>query len=265
MVIRTSLFGAFIALFLVGPTWAAFTAEEQLPNLNQAAPSDVHVQERVVQGQRRFELGFASATANIGAGPLTIHGYRSAGQRDMTVDQLVTRPNSTPLQVRSVGVMRYVVNPDHHHWHFLGFASYELRHAGALKARAGSDQKTGFCLGDRYRVRNARKLPGVAPFPEQGDQCGLGKPGLSGLFAGISVGWGDRYGAYLEGQYIDITRLPPGRYTLVHTANPEHTLRESDYSDNSASVSLRIDWPHGWSERPTVKVLARCQETPECG
>ena len=183
----------------------------------------------------------------------------------MTVDQLVTRTDGSSRQIRSVGVMRYVVHPDHHHWHFLGFASYELRRAGAIKVRIGRDQKTGFCLGDRYAVRNAKKLPGFSPFPEQADQCGLGQPGLKGLFAGISVGWGDRYRAYLEGQYIDITRIPAGRYTLVHTANPDHTLEESDYSDNSASTSLRIDWPHGWDDMPTVKVLRRCQETAECG
>lgn len=263
--IRTSLFGAFIALFLVGPAWGALGVQDQLPDLNQAAPREINVQERVVRGQRRFLLGFDSATGNLGAGPLTVYGYRRGGQPDMTVDQLVSRTDGSSRQNRSVGVMRYAVHPDHRHWHFLGFASYELRRAGVLKARVGSDQKTGFCLGDRYQVRNARKLPGFSPFPEQADQCGLGAPRLRGLFAGISVGYGDRYGAYLEGQYIDITRLPPGRYTLVHTANPDRALEESDYSDNSASAAIRIEWPRGWSNKPTVKVLARCQETAECG
>src|SRR5215210_4000775 len=102
MVIRTSLFSAFFALFLVAPAWAALTGDERLPNLNQAAPREVHAEERVVRGQRRFELGFDSATGNIGAGPLTIHGYRPPGQRDMTVDQLVARSDGTSRQIRSV-------------------------------------------------------------------------------------------------------------------------------------------------------------------
>lgn len=264
--IGKSLFSVLVALFVLGPAYAAFSAQEQLPNLNQVAPRQIYVKERIVDGRTRFELGFDSATGNVGTGPLTVHGFRrNPGDTDMQVDQLVARSDGTARQIRAVGVMRYVVHPDHHHWHFLGFARYELRAAGKTKARSRSDRKTGFCLGDRYKVRNAAKLPDFTPFPEQGDECGLGQPKLSGLFAGISVGYGDRYGAYLEGQYIDITGLPPGRYTLVHTVNPDGALLESDYTDNSASAAIRLAWPNGRHKRPTVRVLARCQETPECG
>lgn len=265
MSIRKSHLCALLALLVVAPVPAARAAEDRLPDLNQAAPRDVQVQETIVGGKRRFRLGFDSAAGNLGAGPLTVHGYRTGAARDMQVDQLITRSDGSSRQVRDVGVMSYAVHPDHDHWHFLGFERYELRRAGTLRARVGSDRKTGFCLGDRYPVRNARLLAGYSPFPEQADQCGLGQPRLRGLFAGISVGWADRYAAYLEGQYIDITRLAPGRYTLVHTTNPDRKLVESDYSDNSASVLLRIDWPRGWSAKPTVKVLSRCQERPVCG
>lgn len=265
MSIRKSILCASFALLAVAPAPTARAADDRLPDLNQAAPRDVQVQEAVVNGQRRFRLGFDSAAGNVGTGPLTVYGHRSAGQRDMVVDQLITQTDGSSRQVRGVGVMSYAIHPDHDHWHFVGFERYELRRAGSLRARVGSDRKTGFCLGDRYRVRNQKLIPGFSPFPEQADQCGLGQPELTGLFAGISVGWGDRYAAYLEGQYIDITRLPPGRYTLVHTANPDRRLVESDYADNSASVLLRVDWPEGWSAKPAVKVLARCQETPVCG
>ena len=265
MLIRTSTIGALLALLLVAPATAAPAVEDRLPNLNQAAPREVRVDEQIVGGRPRFRLGFDSATGNVGTGPLTVHGYRTGPSRDMTVDQLITQSDGSSRQVRGVGVMSYAVHPDHDHWHFLGFERYELRRAGTLRTRVRSDRKTGFCLGDRYTVRNARLLAGFSPFPEQADQCGLGQPGLRGLFAGISVGWGDRYSAYLEGQFIDVTRLPPGRYTLVHTTNPDGSLVESDYSDNSASVLLRIDWPNGWSAKPAIKVLARCQEKPVCG
>jgi hypothetical protein len=253
-----------VALFVLGPAYAAWSADEQLPNLNQVAPRQVYVKARTVDGRERFELGFDAATGNVGEGPLTIHGFRRKGDEDMRVDQLVARADGSSRQIRAVGVMKFVVHPDHNHWHFQGFARYELRAAGATKARARRDRKTGFCLGDRYEVRNAQKLPNFTPFPQQADQCGLGQPTLGGLFAGISVGYGDRYGAFIEGQYIDISGLPAGRYTLVHTANPDGTLAESDYTDNSASVALRLTYPNGPREKPAVKILARCQEKAVC-
>jgi hypothetical protein len=263
LVIRKSLFGALLALMLIGPAPAG-AADDRLPNLRQEAPRDIHVEGRLVDGQRRFRLGFDSAAGNVGTGPLTIHGFRKASAPEMSVDQLITQSDGSSRVVRGVGVMSYVVHPDHHHWHFLGFERYELRRVGPVPGRVRSDRKTGFCLGDRYKLPGARRLTFFSPFPEQADQCGLGQPGLRGLFAGISVGWGDRYSAYLEGQFIDITRLPPGRYRLVHTANPDHRLVESDYGDNSGSVLLRLSWPHGWQTKPAVTVLATCEETPTC-
>jgi hypothetical protein len=263
--IRKSAFIALVALFVFGPAYAAWSADDQLPNLNQVAPRQVYVKEVRVAGSQRFRLGFDAATGNVGEGPLTIHGFRrDRGDDEMRVDQLVAQADGTSRQIRAVGVMRFIVHPDHNHWHFQGFARYELRAAGATKARARTDRKTGFCLGDRYRVRNASRLPNFAPFPAQADQCGLGQPTLSGLFSGISVGYGDRYGAFLEGQYIDVTGLPPGRYTLVHTANPDGALLESDYTDNSASVALRLSYPDGRRAAPAVKILARCQEKAVC-
>jgi hypothetical protein len=252
-------------LVAAAPASAAPAGSDLLPNLNQAAPRELHVDQHFVNGQKRFRLGFDSATGNVGTGPLTVHGFRTASAPQMSVDQLITEADGSSRQVRGVGVMSYVVHPDHHHWHFLGFERYALRRVGPGAGLVRSDRKTGFCLGDRYKVRHAKRLTNFVPFPVQADQCGLGQPNLLGLFAGISVGWGDRYGAYLEGQYIDITRLPPGRYRLVHTANPDHRLVESDYSDNSASVLFRLDWPDGWESKPTIDVLARCQERPDCG
>ena len=263
--IRKSLFTALVLAFVFGPAYAAWSADEQLPNLNQVAPRQVYVQQVTVDGRKRFRLGFDAATGNVGPGPLTIHGFRRDRRRDeMQVDQIVARADGTSRQVRAVGVMKFVVHPDHNHWHFQGFARYELHAAGRIKARARRDRKTGFCLGDRYAVRNAPKLPNFTPFPQQADQCGLGQPRLSGLFAGISVGYGDRYGAFIEGQYIDVTGLPAGRYTLVHTANPDGTLLESDYSDNSASAALRLSYPNGRGSMPAVRILARCQEKAVC-
>jgi hypothetical protein len=56
----------------------------------------------------------------------------------------------------------------------------------------------------------------------------------------LSVGWGDRYGASTNLQWIDITGLPNGKYTLTATADPGDFLQESNYSNNSVSAVLNI-------------------------
>ena len=54
----------------------------------------------------------------------------------------------------------------------------------------------------------------------------------------------------LEGQSIDITGLPAGRYVLRHRVNVDRALRESDYGDNSAEVPFELTWSE--SGTPTV-------------
>lgn len=249
---------------LSAPALAAAQSADVLPDLVQVVPRDIGVKTVHVRGRPKFHLGFTSATENRGAGPMTLHGHRSSrSDRTMDVDQLVTEQDGSLRAVKGVGDMRYVVSPDHRHWHLIGFARYDLRPLGGDVVRR--DRKTGFCLGDRYKVHGAMALPGFQPFPLQGDTCGRGQPGLLGLFAGISTGWGDPYGAQLEGQFIDVTGLPAGLYVLTHTANPDRVLVESTYADNASSALLDISWPRGSSRAPRVRVLRKCRESAQCG
>jgi hypothetical protein len=139
---------------------------------------------------------------------------------------------------------------------------YTLRkpRTGRIVAR---DHKTGFCLGDRYETDRDVELPAEGGPRFRASDCGKGRPDIDHVREGISVGWGDDYHAYLEGQSIDITRVRRGRYLLVHVANPDRTLRELDYSNNASSALIRIG--RRASGRPTVRVLARCSKRPRCG
>lgn len=252
-------------LIVVSTASAQSEAPELLPDLDQVTPGQLNVKRVSVRGQTRFRLGFLSASENRGAGPLTLHGFRpDLKTHRMQVDQLVRREDGSTRLIREVGGMRYVVHPDHRHWHFIGFARYELRRVGAKRGTVRWDRKTGFCLGDRYRIRGAKKLAGFRPFPAQGDTCGRARPGLTGLFAGISVGYGDAYAAHLEGQYIDITTARAGRYLLIHTANPDRTLAESNYENNASSLLLSLRWRHKPKRHPIVRVVRRCPGTELC-
>ena len=130
--------------------------------------------------------------------------------------------------------------------------------------RTAASISTSSGTTSRYRIRGASSLPGYEPTPVFPDACGQDEPGLLGVFAGISPGYGDRYLPHLEGQYIDITRLRAGRYVLVHRANPGGRLLESDHANNAASVLVEVRWPRGYGRRPSVRVIETCPESASC-
>lgn len=232
-----------------------------LPDLDQAAPGELAGETRGTRSEPRFLLGFESAAGNVGDGPLIVVGSRrNRLEPRMKVVQRIEREDGSTRSNPIRASLLYVRSSDHEHWHLLDFMSYELRRAnGALVA---PDRKTGFCLGDRYRVQ--LQLGRAKDEPTYTDECGKGRRNLLRLVEGISVGYGDDYAALLEGQHFDVTGLPAGRYLLVHRVNSTRVIRESDYSNNAASMTFELSWPGGPKEPPSVAVLARCPESATC-
>jgi hypothetical protein len=234
--------------------------EGQLPDLAQELPSDISVARASGGFWPRFRLGFDSAVSNVGTGPLMISAGRPGrGTAQMVGTQLVSRPGGAPRELADRGRLRYVRSRDHRHWHLLGFERYELRAAGSGGVVA-RDRKTGFCLGDRYRLE--RPLPGRPQQAVYRGRCGLDRPDLLNLTQAISVGWGDDYPAQLEGQWLGLDGLAAGEYVLVHRVNADRRLAEEGYANNAASVRLRLRWSDGV---PRVRVVARCPGTTRCG
>lgn len=227
-----------------------------LPDLDQEVPSELVVS----RAGKTYILGFRSAVRNIGDGPLIIAGHRPHRDLEtMVADQQVTQRDAPGSLVRDVGRLRYVVSPDHRHWHLLGFQRYELRSPSGTAVRV-RDRKTGFCLGDRYGVEEP--IPAAtASEPRYTSRCGLGQPARLGITEGISVGFGDDYAANLEGQYLKLTGLKAGRYLLVHRVNGDGKLRELDHANNAASLLLRLRWRRGV---PHISVLASCPDRATC-
>ena len=228
--------------------------EELLPDLVVKVPYDLEL----TQAGKRWRLGFASASSNLGAGPLIVQGRRRPGATTMATVQEIRRSDGSTREVRGAGRLRYVVSPDHEHWHFVPFMRYELRTASGA-GPVLRDRKTGFCLGDRYDTLEA--LPGKPAIRAYGGRCGLRSPGRLGVREGISVGYGDDYHATLEGQYVDVTGVPAGRYVLVHSVNETGALEESRADNNASSLLLRLTWRGG---RPSVEQLRRCPGTDAC-
>jgi LPXTG-site transpeptidase (sortase) family protein len=239
-----------------GPVRSSGTVEV-LPDLRQEAPAGLHV----TKAGGRFRLGFESAATNVGPGPLVIRGQRPAGAATMAASQRIQLGSGATRVISNVGRLRYVVSPDHEHWHLEPFMRYEIRRSTGGPV-IGRDAKTGFCLGDRYAGPALPRSPRKKVFTSN---CGRGQKGLLSITEGISVGYGDAYAADLDGQFIDITGLHAGRYYLIHRVNSSHRLIEASYGNNVAWASFELSWKN---ERARVRILDRCSPTTQpnsCG
>ena len=248
---------AAVALALPALGQGDASSPELRPDLVQTVPSDLVTRNR----SDRFELGFTSAVENHGDGPLRVNGSRTSATPDMTAEQLVRRADGSLAHNPGVGTIRYTRSEGHQHWHLLRFDVYELRRASDRRL-VKPDRKTGFCLDDRYDSgRDFRNKPSRAVL---NTNCRYNETNAMSVGMGISVGYGDDYHAYLEGQSFDVTGLPAGEYLLVHRVNFDKRLRERRYTNNSASVRLRLGKPPGGGRPPGVEVLERCLGTGNC-
>ena len=231
--------------------------EELLPDLDQAVPSSLEI----VEEGDSYRLVFASAVDNVGRGPLLIEGERPGPETPaMAVTQLIRRTDGDARERELPGEIRYAQTETHEHWHLLGFEVYELRAAGDGTLVQPSE-KTGFCLGDRYETEKGEPAEGKPERAIWTDECGRDQPGLLTVQQGISPGYGDDYDPGLEGQFVDVTSIPPGRYLLVHRTNPERAIEEASYENNAASVLIQL---RRSGAIPTVRVLARCPDADTC-
>jgi len=239
---------ALLVLLVAGCGGSVGGATELLPDLVQSPPRALEVYE----SGETWRLAFLSAVENDGRGPMLLLGRRPDEDTPaMGVEQLVRRTDGSAATYPVDGEIRFVESETHRHWHFLDFERYDILTANGKAV--GRDQKTGFCLGDRYNASRSAVLPGEPDQPVWTQECGRGQPERLVVREGISPGYGDDYVPRLEGQWIDITDLPAGRYALRHRVNVDRALRESDYGNNSAEVPFDLSWSD--SGTPTVSAV----------
>lgn len=255
-VLITAVVGA-LGLVVGAAAGGQMTDDVLLPDLRHEAPSGIIVR----RDSGRTVLAFASAVGNVGPGDLVINGRRARGERLMTVTQELTRADGSVMQVPLRARLRYLPG-GHNHWHLQHFDRFDLRDAATGRVLRRSP-KVGFCLGSRYQVQP--QVPGTRSVPRMNHNCGRLLPGLMRMRAGIDVGWVDDYAALIEGQSVDITGLPAGRYTLVHEADPGHLLRVGTRTDDVASALIELSPPIRAGGLPGVQTLAQCVATASCG
>jgi hypothetical protein len=117
-----------------------------------------------------------------------------------------------PVPPPGVSSGLFVWSPCHMHHHILGFATFTLRDASGVVA---TGRKQGFCLEDDLQISPADTSHNYT--------C---------MFQGISVGWADVYDRSLPCQWIDVTDVPSGTYTLEVDIDPMRVLPDSNRSNN---------------------------------
>lgn len=135
------------------------------------------------------------------------------GQATLTVPTPDTRPDM------------FHYSSCHGHYHFNGFALYELLDANGTVVMTGNKQ--AYCMEDTVQVMEG---PGV---------------GCNKMYdcsnQGIQAGWSDLYGNTLDCQWLDITDVPAGDYQLRVTLNPNHSFEEVSLDNNAATVPVTIE------------------------
>jgi hypothetical protein len=184
-----------------------------LPNLALIATetSPVYVQ----------DMYFDPDACELGEGCIGAAGNRRLLRfNDVTANlgQADLELGATPPAGVSSGV--FVWSPCHQHHHVAGFEDYALvGAAGTIVA----GHKQAFCLRDDLRER-----------------AGVGPQRFDCTDQGISAGWADVYQPQLACQWIDVTGVPPGAYTVRVTVNPTRAFAESDYDDDVLEFSVLI-------------------------
>jgi hypothetical protein len=113
----------------------------------------------------------------------------------------------------------------HNHYHFDGYAVYELLDGDDVVA---TGHKQAFCLLD------------------WSGWDGSAGSGYNCANQGISMGWLDEYGGYLPCNWIDVTDVAPGQYTLRISVNPPRPdtavapIVERDYTNNVLEVPVTV-------------------------
>lgn len=196
-----------------------------LPDLRPLPARDVNI---ILSGSQKL-LRFTTTTTNEGAGALELRpGPVDTGSGKQQLLQRIYNNDGTFTEVALNTWMEW--HAAHNHFHVNDYAVYSLQSAGAPGQSLTTGAKTTFCIIDTDRINT--KLPGAPKRPVY-TSCGTDRQGMS-------VGWGDSYGYTLAGQYLDITGLPDGDYILTIQVDPKGHFSESDASDNTSTVSIRI-------------------------
>ena len=218
----------------VNPCAQARFRELRCPDLIMKRPSGLSLEHY----EGHLLLRSTSSIDSVGAGPMEITGRRyRAGH--MHVRQRIHRRGGGSILVQTGAELRFKQIPGQGgYWKLRDAARLELwsvNAAGVQLRRVRVSPKLFYCLRDLKRTRPDRpRSPSAEVYPACSQDASINHVRL-----GTSVGWSDIYpGGYYQ-QFVDVSGLN-GRFALVHIADPENELFESDETNNASRVLLRL-------------------------
>jgi hypothetical protein len=231
----------------VAPSRAS--GRELLPDLGAKKLTDCARSEqpcfRIDSSPVRTFLRFPMVTANVGAGPVEIHGYRSTRASDDWVGAMATHYSDGGTRfTRLPRTKFYWAGDGHRHWHIRDFDYYDILNAEGTQVARG--EKHGFCFEDNTTYRDWASKPEEYPGVPQKTvyahetSCGSEDPYATKIVHGLSVGWGDTYPTTLPDQGLDVTDLPDGTYTVRVIVDGQHMVKESNEDNNIATVKIEL-------------------------
>jgi hypothetical protein len=216
----------------------AAAAADRLPDLRVAPISDL----RITTSNGHRYLRFTSLMMNLGAGAFEVRASRPNTSTPWTVEQVIYDDAGGTRRVESDATLRYA-GDGHGHWHVRRMMAYHLWSTrGTWK-----DAKIGFCFFDT--TPRDLSLPG-APQSAYYRESWCGGSGATSTRTGISVGWGDRYPWSFVYQWIDITGVPGGTYTLRNVVDLYDSFDEGSETNNCRWARISFS-----SSGTTVRVV----------
>jgi len=186
------------------------------------------------EGKRMLRA--ANAVLSIGRGAVEVRGTRT-GPRTMDAVQYVHRTGGKrSLAVPGgAGYILFKLIPGQGgYWKFQNAAKFELWSTGASPALVRTGEKLIYCLRDLRRLWDWKRSPAGPVY----GSCSQ-NPKRTKVTLGTSPGWADIYPAPYYDQWIDVSGLR-GCFDLVHIADPENAIIESDETNNTSKTRIRL-------------------------
>jgi hypothetical protein len=140
-------------------------------------------------------------------------------------------PGGDSYEVDVDGPIVFDVGDGHNHYHFQNAAQYEIVVPNGANIVA---RKVGFCMFDTYADPD-NSVPDLPKFYTS--SCVLTGNGVK---MGLSRGWGDHYPTFLEHQWVVVTGLKAGTYTLRAEVNPGREFTEANTANNVLDTPREI-------------------------
>ena len=188
----------------------------------------------------RFSLGIG----NVGTGPLHLILFNIREEAGKKIASAKQRVYSNDGKFREINVddVERTRHDVHDAWHYPNLASFGLYDKEGKLAAPG--KKTQYCMVDVFKLTDAvlNKFA-VTNSPETGRFSAVSGclPDIGTPEIGISVGWADNYQQNVADQYIDISDIKTGVYTLQLQVNKTKLVTADGDNTPREQHRIRID------------------------